>query len=270
VLVSLCRFYQSFFPVQSVEASHLHDLFQKSDKTEFMETYFKHEVEKGAEFIKRFEAFQPAPDAWKRGKVLDFGCGIGGISCHLGSRFAEAWGYDIQPEKIVYGNKALAERGIKNVTVGAYDGSRLPKEDGFFDFIFSVDVLEHVSDVRNAFKEFYRVLKPGGRIYLSFGPPWRHAHGKHMWETLPGWWTHLLFPRPVVMKVRGFNPATTYESIGLNKLTVSGYEKLVKGSGFKTLFHEYHINRAVAPMVGIPVLREFFISEIVAVLEKPR
>jgi hypothetical protein len=130
-------------------------------------------------------------------------------------------------------------------------------------------LLEHVSLPAMAMMEFKRVLRSGGRLYLSFGPPWRHAHGKHMWETLPGWWTHLLFPRSVVMKVRGFAADTTWESIGLNRLTVSAYERLVKGSGFRTLHREYRIKPALSRLGSIPWLREFFISEVLAVLEKP-
>jgi glycosyltransferase involved in cell wall biosynthesis len=53
------------------------------------------------------------------------------------------------------------------------------------------------------------------RLLLSFGPPWFHPHGKHMWSRLPGYWTHLLFPRSVVMEVRGYPTQTTWEDIGL-------------------------------------------------------
>ncbi|MEN9390237.1 MAG: hypothetical protein RLZZ283_337 [Candidatus Parcubacteria bacterium] len=43
----------------------------------------------------------------------------------------------------------------------------LPFPDGTFDRVLCVEVLEHVKDPRQAFKEMKRVLKPGGKIVLS-------------------------------------------------------------------------------------------------------
>jgi ubiquinone/menaquinone biosynthesis C-methylase UbiE len=50
-----------------------------------------------------------------------------------------------------------------------------------FDLIFSFNSFEHLSDPKTAFNELLRVCKPGGNIYLEFGPlyhgPWGlHAH----------------------------------------------------------------------------------------------
>jgi SAM-dependent methyltransferase len=47
------------------------------------------------------------------------------------------------------------------------DVTDLSFSDGSFDFVLSFDVLEHVPGYRAAIAEFYRVLKPGGRVLLS-------------------------------------------------------------------------------------------------------
>ena len=99
-----------------------------------------------------------------------------------------------------------------NVHFECYDGRSLPFEDASFDCIFYVNIVEHLPTPEFFIEEFERVLRPGGQLLLSFGPPWRHPHGKHMWSKLPGWWTHLLFPRSVVMEVRGFDPKTKWET----------------------------------------------------------
>jgi len=45
-------------------------------------------------------------------------------------------------------------------------GERLPFPDGRFDFITMGYALRHVSDFNQAFEEYRRVLKPGGRVLL--------------------------------------------------------------------------------------------------------
>ncbi len=39
--------------------------------------------------------------------------------------------------------------------------------DNFFDYILCTQVLEHIKEPKKAFKEFYRVLKPGGKVFLT-------------------------------------------------------------------------------------------------------
>ena len=43
----------------------------------------------------------------------------------------------------------------------------IPKEEGFFDSIICNAVLEHVENPEDVMKEFRRVCKPGGFLYLS-------------------------------------------------------------------------------------------------------
>lgn len=52
----------------------------------------------------------------------------------------------------------------------ACDATRLPFENGSFDALWSVTVLEHVSDPEKVLEEMRRVLKPGGLLFLK--PAW--------------------------------------------------------------------------------------------------
>ena len=52
----------------------------------------------------------------------------------------------------------------------ACDATRLPFENGSFDAVWSVTVLEHVPDPQAALEEMRRVLKPGGLLFLK--PAW--------------------------------------------------------------------------------------------------
>lgn len=50
---------------------------------------------------------------------------------------------------------------------GDFDFSHLPFADGEFNVIFCVHALEHAPDSRGAVSELARVLKPGGRLWLT-------------------------------------------------------------------------------------------------------
>ncbi len=45
-----------------------------------------------------------------------------------------------------------------------YDGLRLPFDDNSIDCVFSSHCLEHIPDYRQAIRDWYRVVKPGGFI----------------------------------------------------------------------------------------------------------
>ncbi len=48
-----------------------------------------------------------------------------------------------------------------------YDITKIPKEDGFFDFIFCYHILEHIDDDTKAMKELFRVLKDKGKAFVQ-------------------------------------------------------------------------------------------------------
>ena len=47
------------------------------------------------------------------------------------------------------------------------DASQIPVKDGSFDCALCTQVLEHVSEPKLVFAELYRILKKGGRLYLT-------------------------------------------------------------------------------------------------------
>jgi SAM-dependent methyltransferase len=150
-----------------------------------------------------------------------------------------------------------------------YSGGQTPFAQETFDTVVCVDVIEHLPKPEEFLREFLRVLKPGGHLLLSFGPPWGHAHGKHMWARLPGWWTHLLFPRRVVMRTLGYAEATTWEDLGLHRLTVAKYGRAIRASGFETLYERRLVNSLLRWAKYAPLLRELVIGEVVGVYRKP-
>ena len=103
-----------------------------------------------------------APD-----RVLDAGCGQG-ETLELFRRLhvpVDYYGVDL----------AVGDPTWKFRVTAIADLHRLPFKDGSFDKIICNTVLEHVDDPTLVFSEFARVIRPGGRIFMSVPFVW-HLH----------------------------------------------------------------------------------------------
>jgi len=108
----------------------------------------------------------------KRSKVLEVGCGTGNYAIALRTLVGcKMWAID-PSEKML--SKAR-ERSVEvNFVLGRAEGLRFPKD--FFDMVFSVDVVHHLSSQLDFFTETQRVLKGGGRICTVTDSEWVIRH----------------------------------------------------------------------------------------------
>jgi SAM-dependent methyltransferase len=88
-------------------------------------------------------------------RVLDVGCGTGTMLSYL-ERYGEPSGVEADVQAI----ELCRSRGITGVQLA--DPPPLPFEDGRFDLVTALDVLEHVDDDERLLVEMRRVLRPGG------------------------------------------------------------------------------------------------------------
>ncbi len=111
-----------------------------------------------------------------RGKrVLDVGCGRGELVIQSAMRGADAWGIDYAQAAVDIAERALAsaEPALReHVRVRQMDVKELQFDDGFFDVVFMMDVVEHLyaHELSRAFEELRRTMRPGGRLVVHTSP----------------------------------------------------------------------------------------------------
>jgi ubiquinone/menaquinone biosynthesis C-methylase UbiE len=101
--------------------------------------------------------------------VLDAGCGVGGSACWLAAhRGARVTGVTLVADQVARARRIADERGVADrVQFEVADYARLPMADGTFDVVWAQESLCHAPDKAAAYREFFRVLKPGGRLVIA-------------------------------------------------------------------------------------------------------
>lgn len=93
--------------------------------------------------------------------ILDLGCGFGEFAVAYADEPIDM-GIDINSRDLYVASKTGR---YKNLTLG--DARNMPFADNSYGSIFSISTLEHIIDSDKVLKEAYRVLKPGGIIFLT-------------------------------------------------------------------------------------------------------
>ncbi len=102
------------------------------------------------------------PDTYHR--ILEGGCGKGNFVFSLRHQGYDAYGVDFAEETVRKINTLVPE-----LQVSVADVRKLPFEDNFFDGYWSLGVIEHFYEgYQEIANEMYRVIKPGGYLFLTF------------------------------------------------------------------------------------------------------
>lgn len=146
---------------------------------------------------KHFGLFEPSDSRWdfaagmrrmedllattlalpKGAKLLDAGCGVGDVAYRLASVHGYlVTGIDIQDGSIIEANERAKDRRVADqldFRVMSYDDLDFPAAS--FDGAYTMETLVHAENPATVLSEFYRVLKPGGRLVM-----FEYSHDKRM------------------------------------------------------------------------------------------
>lgn len=114
-------------------------------------------------------------------RIVDAGCGLANTVFGLHHAGYEAYGVDFAPETV-----DAIKMHAPEIPIELADVRRMPFEDGFFDGVWSLGVIEHFPEGYEAIiDEAHRILKPGGLLFLTVPSVFPLRHLKAMLGIYP-------------------------------------------------------------------------------------
>ncbi|MES2739991.1 MAG: class I SAM-dependent methyltransferase [Pseudomonadota bacterium] len=99
-------------------------------------------------------------------RVADIGCGAGTQCMLWAAQGHQVFGADINAALVELARKRAGEAALA-IRFEVASATALPWPDQSMDLCIAPELLEHVADWQGCLREFVRVLKPGGALYLS-------------------------------------------------------------------------------------------------------
>ena len=102
--------------------------------------------------------------------VLDAGCGAGGPAIDLAQNIpgVKIEGITISEEQARSAQKLIGQAGLEDrVRIQVGDYHNLAFDDNVFDVVYFFESISYTDDPFHLFTEIYRVLRPGGTIYMK-------------------------------------------------------------------------------------------------------
>jgi ubiquinone/menaquinone biosynthesis C-methylase UbiE len=251
-------------------------------------TYTEWQYKKGYETLKFYLENVSIEEMFKGKTVLDIGCGGGGKTIYYASQGAElVYGLEILAKYEKDANDFAAKKNLSDkFKFVCSDAANTKFDDNSFDTIIMNDAMEHVDKPLDVLNECYRILKPGGRLYLNF-PPYNHPYGAHLSDVIGFPWVHVFFSDKTMIqtykdlvsdlpdgkdriefRISKDKSGNDYFSY-INKMTIRRFSKILVNSKFKAVsIRHIPLRNIFSVFKSIPVINEFTVKMVVCILEK--
>lgn len=216
-------------------------------------------------------------------KVMEVGCGEGGVLTPLLEKGCNCVGVDLMPSRIALAegflSKYTATGQLRLIAKNIYDVDFLGEFHHAFDLIILKDAIEHIPDQEKIIGYLKQLLSPRGQVYFGF-PPWYMPHGGHQQicqnkflSMLP--YVHLL-PRPLykgLVKAFGEEKDIVDELMDIKStgISIERFERIVKQQQYNITRRKYYLINPIykykfgvnpreqfGPVAAIPFVRNFF------------
>lgn len=218
-------------------------------------------------------------------RVLEIGCGAGGVITAFVEKGCQGVGVDIYSDALIYSDKKLSDYvnagKLSIVLKDIYLADIEFDLKGKFDIVILKDTIEHIHDQQRLINKIKSFLNPGGVVFFGF-PPWQMPFGGHqqlcsskILSCFP--YFHLL-PKYLyenILKLFKENVRGTLLEIKETGISIERFEKIVKKEGYKIInkqlyfinpIYKYKFGMKVRKQPGIigsiPYLRDFFTTSV--------
>jgi len=215
--------------------------------------------------------FQKHIPDYKHMKILEIGCGEGGLLDVLFKSDIEATGLELEAARVQI---SIGKNPHLKIFEGDItDNGIIEKFGNTFDLIIMRDVIEHISDRISTFSNIKKLLKKNGYLYITFPPKFsgfagHQQNGISMLRYFP--YLHLLPVRIIKFLGTIFNEKPGLIEIVISNynvgLTIRAFEKYYTRFNFNAIVKELFLFRPVYKLrfnispkkiPNIPLIREF-------------
>lgn len=178
------------------------------------------------------------PGATEAQTFLEVGCGEGIVTALLHEAGKISTGIDLQGDKF---DPKIVDSGA---SLHAMDAEKLSFKDESFDYVVSFNSFEHFPHPSKVLDEMIRVLKPGGHIYLQFGPLYNSAFGEHAYRVITVPYCQFLFSLETMNEYAVRNGRNPIDPHHVNQWSLEDYRSLWKSKEglLRTVMYEEKLN----------------------------
>ncbi len=187
-----------------------------------------------------------------RAKVLEVGCGEGGVLKAFCERGHVCYGLDIAAHRIENAKTMLQEEvdsgKVEFYAADVHDTSVFGHLAGQIDLLILKDAIEHIYEQEKILQVLHKFVKQGGAVFLAF-PPWWNPFGGHqqladsVLRFVP--WVHIL-PRPVYRSILRLFGESQDKIAGLmeiydTRLSINKFERLLKATHWRVRKRQFFL-----------------------------